>query len=80
MLYWHGEDRDVLTLLRSRVLTREQANYSQILTNNCEITIIYDYFALFKAFNKNTENVHKCIKYKLSSQQPSHTHNTIQNK
>ena len=37
---------------------------------------IYDYFALLKAFNTNTLNYHQYFKDKLSSHQPSHTHNT----
>ena len=38
--------------------------------------LIYDYFALLKAFNTNTLNYHKYFKNKLSSHQPSHMHNT----
>ena len=30
MSYWHGEDRDVLMLLRLSVLTGKHVNYSQI--------------------------------------------------
>ena len=37
---------------------------------------IYNYFALLKAFNRNTRNFHQYIKDKLSSHQPSHMHNT----
>ena len=37
---------------------------------------IYDFFALLKAFNTNTLNYHQYFKYKLSSHQPSHMHNT----
>ena len=37
---------------------------------------IYDYFALLKAFNRNTLNYHQYFKDKLSSHQPSHMHNT----
>ena len=37
---------------------------------------IYDYFALLKAFNTNTLNFHQYFKDKLSSDQPSHMHNT----
>ena len=38
--------------------------------------LIYDYFALLKAFNTNTHNFHQYFKDKLSSHQPSHMHNT----
>ena len=38
--------------------------------------LIYDYFALLKAFNTNTLNFHQYFKDKLSSHQPSHMHNT----
>ena len=31
-LYWHGEELDVLMLLRLSVLAGEHANYSQIIT------------------------------------------------
>ena len=49
------------------------ADYNQwILTFHS----IYDYFALLKAFNTNTLNYHQHFKYKLSSHQPSHMHNT----
>ena len=37
---------------------------------------IYDYFALLKAFNTNTLNLHQYFEDKLSSHQPSHMHNT----
>ena len=37
---------------------------------------IYDYFALLKDFNTNALHFHQCFKEKLSSQQPSHMHNT----
>ena len=32
MRYWHGEDRDVLMLLRLSALKEEHVNYSQIIT------------------------------------------------
>ena len=38
--------------------------------------LIYDYFALLKAYNTNTLNFHQYFKDKLSSDQPSHMHNT----
>ena len=38
--------------------------------------LIYDYFALLKAFNTNTLNFHQYFKDKLPSHQPSHIHNT----
>ena len=37
MLYWHGEDREVLMLLRLSVLTGEHANYSQIITKRSSL-------------------------------------------
>ena len=37
---------------------------------------IYDYFALLKAFNTNTLNFYQYLKDKLSSNKPSHMHNT----
>ena len=48
MLYWHGEDREVLKLLRLSVLTGEHVNYSQILTKRSSlftqfmITLLYE--------------------------------------
>ena len=37
MLYWHGEDREVLMLLRLGALTGEQSNYSQIITKRSSL-------------------------------------------
>ena len=58
MCYWHGEDRDVLMLLRLSVLKGEHANYSQIITMQRILTFhsSYDYFALLKAFNTSKIN------------------------
>ena len=38
--------------------------------------LIYNYFALLKAFNKNTLHFHQYFKDKLFFHQPSHMHNT----
>ena len=76
MLYWHGEDRDLLLLLRSSVLAGEHANFSHYNHRILTFHSIYDYFALLKAFNKNTLNFHQYFKDKSSSHQPSHMHIT----
>ena len=76
MLYWHGEDWDVLMQLRLGVLTGEHVNYSQIITKRSSLHSIYDYFALLKVFNTNSLNFHQYLTDKLSSHQPSHMHNT----
>ena len=79
MLYWHGEDREVLMLLRLSVLTCRRAcklltDYNQkILTFHS----IYDYFALLKAFSTQITLIFKkYFKDKLYSHQPCHLHNT----
>ena len=75
-LYWHGEDRDVLMLLRMSVLTGERANYSQIMTKrSLPFHSIYDYLALLKAFNIKPLFFINDLIDKLSSHQPSHMHN-----
>ena len=76
MLYWHGDDQDVLILLRLSVLLGEHANYSQIIKKILTIHSIYDYFPLLKTFNANTLNVHRYFKDKLFSYQQSHMYNT----
>ena len=52
----------------------------KLLTDNNEkiltFHLIYDYFALLKAFNTNTINFHQYFNDKLSSHEPSHMHNT----
>ena len=76
MLYWHGEDRDCYAA--KIVCTHRRA--SKLLTdynrNILNFHLIYDYFALLKAFYTNTPNFHQYFKDKLSSHQPSHMHNT----
>ena len=57
----HRRARKLLTDYNHRILTFHS---------------IYDYFSLLKAFNTNTLNYHQYFKDKLSSQQPSHMHNT----
>ena len=77
MRYWHGEDPDVLMLLRLSAHTVEHVNYSQILTKKIlTVHSIYDYFTLLTAFNTNTLNFQQYFKDKLSSHQPSHMHST----
>ena len=77
MRYWHGEDRDVLMLLRLSVPTGEPANFSQIITKRSSLSTQFMItFALLKAFNINTLNFHQYFKDKLSSHQPSHMRNT----
>ena len=56
MLFWHGEDREVLMQLRLSVLTGEHANYSQIITKRSSNQIkkqntIAVYLDFSKAFN-----------------------------
>ena len=65
----------LLAWRRLGVLTGENANYSQIITKRSPL-LIYDYFALLKAFNTCTLHFHQYFKDKLSSRQPSHMHNT----
>ena len=74
MLHWHGEDRDVLMLLRLSVLTGEHVNYSQIITKRS--SLFTQFIITLKAFNINTLTFHQYFKDKLSSHQPSHMHNT----
>ena len=76
MRYWHGEDRDVLMLLRLSVLTGEHANYSDYNLRIPTFNSIYDCFALLEAFNTNTLNFHQYFKDKLLSHQPSHMYST----
>ena len=90
MIYWHGEDREVLTYdllhgedLEVLMLLRLSVSHESmqiILTDYNEKIVtfhsIYDYFALLKAFNTNTINFHQYCKDKLTSHQPSHMHNT----
>ena len=63
MLYWHGEDRDVLMLPRFECAYRRAC---KLLTDyNQRILIfhsVYDYSALLKTFNTNTFNFHKYFK------------------
>ena len=75
-LHWYWEDRDALFLLRLSVLTGEQANNSDYNWNIINFHSIYDYFALLESFDTNTLNTHQYVKDKLSSHQPSQTHNT----
>ena len=75
MLYWHGEDLEVLMLLSLSVLTGEHANYSQIITkrsifHSIMITLLYE------KLSRNALNFHQYFKDKFSSHQPSHMHNT----
>ena len=72
MLYWHGEDREVLMRLRLSVLTESmQINYAQIIIKR---------YSLFTQFmialhSKQIPLIFINIS-KLSSHQPSHMHNT----
>ena len=63
MLYWHGEDRDVLMLLRFECAHRRAC---KLLTDYNQRILIFhsieDYSALLKAFNTNTLNFHKYFK------------------
>ena len=78
ILYWHGEGREVRTIAAKiecahrRACTLFTDCNQKIL--NCHL--IYDYFALLKYFNTNSCNFHQYFKDKLSSHQPSPTHNT----
>ena len=75
LLAWGRSGRT--NALRLSVLTGE---HEKLLTdynrNILTFHSIYDYFALLKAFNTNTLNFHQYFKDKLSSNQPSHMHNT----
>ena len=73
MRYWHGEDRDVRMECAHRRAGKLLTDHNhRILTFHT----IYYYFALLKAFNTNTINFNQYFKDKLSSNQPSHMHNT----
>ena len=72
---WHGEDRDVLILLRLSVLTGEYANYSQITTIGSSLLTQF-MITLLKAFNTNTLNIRQYFKEKFFSHQPSHMYST----
>ena len=88
MLSWHGEDRELLYNAGKRlsVLTREQVNFSQIITKRYSfftrfiITLLKYYYhnysiTLLKAYISNS------LQYftdKLCSHEPSRIHNTRQ--
>ena len=77
MRYWHGEDSGHTNAAKIECAHRRSRklliDYNhRILTFH----LIYDYFALSKAFKTNTLNYHQYFKIKLSSHQPSHMHNT----
>ena len=62
-MYWHGEDRDVLTLLSLGVLAGEHVNYSQIIT---KVSIFFNQsmviLPFLRIFNTNTQNLHQHFK------------------
>ena len=76
MSYWHGEDLDILMLLRlwaHRRACKLLSDYNQRIPT---FHSIYDYFAVLKALDTNAFNLHQYFKEKSSSHPPSHMHNT----